>query len=138
MSNRDDWATPQDFYNELNSEFNFTLDPCCSETTAKCSKFYTKESNGLTKDWTKERVFMNPPYGRQIKFWMQKAYNTYLNGGFVVCLVPARTDTAWWHDYAMHGTIRFVRGRLKFGDGKHGAPFPSAVVIFDPLRKQNM
>lgn len=135
MSERDDWTTPQKFFDDLNAEFGFTLDPCCSSETAKCPKFFTKEHNGLLQDWTKDTVFMNPPYGRQISAWMKKAYETSLGGGRVVCLVPARTDTAWWHEYAMRGTIRFVRGRLKFGDGKQSAPFPSAVVIFDPRQE---
>lgn len=129
-SQKDDWATPQDFFDELDKEFSFTLDPCCTAETAKCSKFYTIEDDGLSKDWSKEVVFMNPPYGRKIGMWMKKAYETSLAGGRCVCLVPSRTDTKWWHDYAAKGTVRFIRGRLKFGDGKRSAPFPSAVVIF--------
>jgi hypothetical protein len=73
---------------------------------------------------------MNPPYGRAIKDWMAKAYDSSKNGAKVVCLVPARTDTAWWHDYAMKGEITFLRGRLKFGNSKNSAPFPSALVVF--------
>ncbi len=76
---------------------------------------------------------MNPPYGREIKKWMEKAYLESTKGAVVVCLVPARTDTAWWHDYAMLGKVRFIRGRLKFSGAKHSAPFPSAVVVFRPV-----
>ena len=124
------FATPQDFYDKLDAEFRFTLDPCCVPETAKCEKFYTPEDDGLSQDWAGERVFMNPPYGRAIKLWMKKAAEEAQRGTLVVCLVPARTDTAWWHDYAMQGEIRFIRGRLKFGNAKNNAPFPSAVVVF--------
>ena len=128
-SKSNEWPTPQDFYDKLNAEFNFTLDPCCTKESAKCAKFYTEEDDGLSKSWQGETVFMNPPYGRAIKDWMKKACEEGQNTT-VVCLVPARTDTAWWHEYAIKGEIRFIRGRLKFGGHKNSAPFPSAVVIF--------
>lgn len=129
-----EWYTPQDFFERLNAEFNFTLDPCSTHENAKCEKHYTEADDGLKQSWHGETVFMNPPYGRPIKDWMRKAYeSSNRNGATVVCLVPARTDTAWWHDYAMHGEIRFLRGRLKFGGAMDNAPFPSAVVIFRPL-----
>ncbi len=128
-SNTDEWPTPQAFFNELHGEFNFTLDPCASSGNAKCAKFFTKKDDGLLQDWSNERVFMNPPYGQAIKKWMQKAYEESLKGAVVVCLVPSRTDTRWWHDYAMKGKIRFIKGRLKFGESRNSAPFPSAVVI---------
>jgi len=131
-SKTNEWTTPIDFYNKLNKEFNFTLDPCCTKDNAKCKKFYTKDDDGLSKDWSNEIVFMNPPYGREIKHWIKKAHDESLKGALVVCLIPARTDTAYWHDYCMKGTIRFIRGRLKFS-GKGAAPFPSAVVIFRPI-----
>lgn len=125
----DDWATPAHFFNELNSVFKFTLDPCASESNHKCEKFFTAEDDGLSKDWDGERVFMNPPYGREIGEWVKKASEAK---ALVVCLVPARTDTAWWHDYVVKGggTVYFLRGRLKFGGGTSSAPFPSAVVIY--------
>ena len=123
------FATPQDFFDKLDREFHFTLDPCCVKETAKCGKFYTPEDDGLAQDWSGDRVFMNPPYGRQIKIWMKKAVEEAQRGALVVCLVPARTDTAWWHDYAMQGEVRFIRGRLKFGNATDNAPFPSAVVV---------
>lgn len=126
----DDWPTPQDFFDKLDAEFGFTLDPCSDEKNHKCPKFFTAADNGLTQDWSRDCVFMNPPYGRTIGLWMRKAYESSLQGATVVCLVPARTDTAWWHDCAMKGEIRFIRGRLKFGGHKNSAPFPNAVVVF--------
>jgi site-specific DNA-methyltransferase (adenine-specific) len=131
MSERQDWATPQALFDALNAEFGFTLDPCALPHNAKCAKFYTPDDNGLAQDWTGERVFMNPPYGRAIRDWMRKAHEHAAGGGLAVCLVPARTDTAWWHDYTKGAAIRFIRGRVKFGDSKQGAPFPSALVIFN-------
>ena len=115
------WSTPQHFYDQLNEEFNFTLDPCCSKETAKCEKFYTEEDDGLSKSWKGETVFMNPPYGRAIKDWIYKAHNEWLLGATVVCLIPSRTDTRYWHDwifpYYNAGLIeiRFLKGRLAFG-----------------------
>ena len=123
------WATPQDFFDELNNEFNFDLDVCANDENAKCAKYYTAENDGLAQDW-KGTCWMNPPYGREIGKWMRKAYESSRGGATVVCLVPARTDTRWWHDYATNGEIRFIKGRLKFGDQKNSAPFPSAIVIF--------
>jgi hypothetical protein len=90
------------------------------------------EEDGLKQSWNSETVFMNPPYGKEIAQWMAKAYRESRAGATVVCLIPARTDTAWWHDYAVHGEIHYLKGRLKFGDGENSAPFPSAVVIFRP------
>lgn len=130
-SKSDEWPTPQDFYERLHAEFRFTLDPCCNRENAKCGKFYTMEDNGLLMDWGEHRVFMNPPYS-EVAAWMAKAYGSARDGATVVCLVPSRTDTQWFHDYAMKGEIRFVRGRLKFGGAKDAAPFPSMVVIFRP------
>ncbi len=121
-------ATPQDFFNKLDAEFGFTLDVCASPENAKCRSYYTKEVNGLAQEWTGV-VWMNPPYGREIGQWMKKANEAANKGATVVCLVPARTDTNWWHEYAIHHEVRFVRGRLKFGDAKNSAPFPSAVVV---------
>lgn len=130
MSERHDGETPWEVFNPLHAEFNFTLDPCALPETAKCAKFYTPEDDGLAQDWTGERVFMNPPYGKAIRHWMRKAYEHAQRGGVVVCLVPARTDTAWWHDYTKGAEIRFIRGRVKFGGYENGAPFPSAIVVF--------
>jgi phage N-6-adenine-methyltransferase len=125
-----EWPTPQAFYDGLNAEFGFTLDPCCTRDSAKCAAYFTADDDGLSQEWAPHRVFMNPPYGKSIGKWMHKAFAESKAGALVVCLVPARTDTAWWHDYAAQGEVRFVRGRLKFGGHKNSAPFPSAVVIF--------
>ena len=129
-SKTDMWATPQDFFDKYNNIYQFETDVCASPENAKCAKYYTKEQNGLAQEWT-GKCWMNPPYGREIKEWMKKAYESSLNGATVVCLVPARTDTAWWHDYSVKGNIEFIRGRLKFGGSKNSAPFPSAVVVFN-------
>ncbi len=155
-SDSNEWETPIEFFNKLDSEFNFTLDPCCSEFNYKCKKHYTEKENGLKQDWSKDVVFMNPPYGREIKHWVEKAYRESLKGAVVVCLIPARTDTSYWHEYIFPyaDDIRFVRGRLKFGKTDSvnyveqldmfglkqkkpinvscdlPAPFPSAIVIF--------
>jgi phage N-6-adenine-methyltransferase len=129
----DMWATPQDFFQRLVDRFGeFTLDPCCLPSSAKAPRYFTPDDDGLAQDWAGERVFMNPPYGREIGKWMRKALESSLAGATVVCLVPARTDTAWWHDCATRGEIEFVRGRLRFGDAKKDAPFPCALVIFRP------
>lgn len=128
MSKTDQWATPQWFFNELNAEFGFTLDPCADDSNHKCDKYFTKEQNGLAQNWVGETVFCNPPYGREIGKWVRKAATSGTN---VVMLLPARTDTKWFHEYIYgKSEIRFLKGRLKFGDSKNSAPFPSMVVIF--------
>lgn len=126
----DMWETPQDFFDAYNKVYNFDLDVCATAQNAKCKKYFTKEQDGLKQDWI-GNCWMNPPYGREIIKWMRKAYESSLTGATVVCLVPARTDTIWWHEYAVNGQITFIRGRLKFGSAKNSAPFPSAVVIFN-------
>lgn len=125
-----EWETPQEFFDRLNARYHFELDVCATTENAKCERYFTKEQNGLKQEWT-GCCWMNPPYGKEIGDWMRKAYESMLEGATVVCLVPARTDTAWWHDYAMKGKITFIRGRLKFGGQKNSAPFPSAVVVFE-------
>ena len=129
----DDWGTPQALFDELNAEFGFTLDACASKHNFKVNVYFNKEINALTQSW-EGIVWMNPPYGRTIGQWMKKAFDESQKGATVVCLVPARTDTTWWHDYAMKGEIRFLRGRVKFEQpgkaGNNSAPFPSAIVIF--------
>ncbi|KMK75433.1 DNA N-6-adenine-methyltransferase [Alkalihalobacillus pseudalcaliphilus] len=128
----DKWATPPDFFAKLDAEFNFMLDAAADATNAKCARYFTAEDDGLTQDWAGETVWLNPPYGRGITGkWMRKAYEESRKGATVVCLVPARTDTRWFHDYVLgKSEIRFVKGRLKFGGSKSGAPFPSIVVIY--------
>lgn len=141
-SKTDQWATPKDFYDELNKKYGpFLLDPCCDSTNQKCLYGFHKDHDGLTQSWQvcntgPTRVFMNPPYGRGIGKWIQKAYDESQLGAFVVCLVPARTDTKWFHEYCAKGRVIFVKGRLKFGGSKNAAPFPSMVVIFEPPSMQ--
>jgi site-specific DNA-methyltransferase (adenine-specific) len=127
-----EWSTPQWLFDSLDREFGFTLDPCATAENAKCRRFFTAADDGLAQDWSGDVVFMNPPYGAVIGRWMQKAFEEAQAGATVVCLVPARTDTGWWHRYAMRGEIRLLRGRLKFGNARHAAPFPSAIVVFRP------
>ncbi len=129
-----DWATPQDFFDKLNWRYGpFDLDPCASTHNTKCANFYTAAEDGLSKDWSGHTVFVNPPYGRGIDKWIAKAYNTAKEENTrVVMLIPARTDTRYWHNYVMKAAeVHFVKGRLKFGDSENSAPFPSAVVVFD-------
>src|SRR5258705_1372469 len=127
------WATPQEWFDYLDLEFGFTLDPCCQHETAKCKKHYTPAEDGLSQSWADERVFMNPPYGKELPRWMKKAYEEALhNGALVVCFVPARVDTGWWHRYAVKGEVRVPKGRVKFAGAEASAPFPVAIVIFRP------
>ena len=122
-SNTDEWSTPQDFFDTLNKEFNFTLDPCSTNENHKCSRYYTLEDDGLSKNWGGERVFVNPPYSRI--------------SDIVVLLIPSRTDTRYFHDYILYRSeIRFVKGRLKFGEQSNSAPFPSMIVIFRGAKMQ--
>jgi len=125
----DEWSTPDDLFAELNQIFHFDLDACASAENAKCETFFTKEQDALQQRW-RGTVWMNPPYGRKIASFMQKALEESRVGATVVCLVPSRTDTAWWHRYAKRGQVIFLKGRLKFGGSKTSAPFPSAIVIF--------
>lgn len=132
-SKRDDWETPQNLFDLLNSYFKFTLDVCALPGNAKCERYFTPEIDGLNQDWSANKsdvIWLNPPYGREIVKWIKKAYESSLKGVTVVCLVPSRTDTKWWHDYAMKGDVYFIKGRLKFGDAKNSAPFPSAIIVF--------
>lgn len=130
-SNTDLWSTPQAFFDKYNEQYHFTLDVCATDENAKCEQYYTKEIDGLKQEWFGV-CWMNPPYGRDIKHWIRKAYESSIkNNATVVCLIPARTDTSWWHDYCMEAkSIEFIRGRLKFGNSKNSAPFPSVVVVF--------
>jgi phage N-6-adenine-methyltransferase len=126
----DAWSTPDDFFAAVDAEFGFELDVCALDSSAKCERYFTPEDNGLAQEWT-GTCWMNPPYGDEIRHWVKKAHDAALdNGATVACLVPARVDTGWWWDYCRHAEIRFLRGRLRFGDSDTGAPFPSALVIF--------
>lgn len=129
----DVWATPQDLFDKLNAEFGFNLDPCALPENAKCEKYFTPEINGLAQSWGGCKVFCNPPYGRRIYDWVKKAYNESRKPDTtVVMLIPARTDTRYFHEFIYHRAkeIRFIKGRLKFGNAKNAAPFPSMIVIF--------
>lgn len=127
-SKTDQWATPQSFFDKLNSEFNFDLDTCAIPENAKCDRYFTPQDDGLSQDWGGSIAWCNPPYGREIGKWVKKASES---NAIVVMLLPARTDTAWFHDYIYNkAEIRFIKGRLKFGGSKTNAPFPSMVVIF--------
>lgn len=129
-SNTDLRATPINFFEKLNNEFWFTLDPCATHENHKCERYFTKEDDGLKQNRDNEIVFCNPPYWREIKKRVEKWAKS--RGGVIVMLLPARTDTSRFHDYIYHKSeIRFIRWRLKFGDGKNPAPFPSMVVVFD-------
>lgn len=131
-SSTDEWYTPQDLYDRLDAEFHFTLDPCASDTNHKCVKYYTKEDDGLRQDWGGQSVFCNPPYGREVAKWVEKAYSESLKPDtVVVLLIFARTDTKWFHRYIYgKAEIRFLEGRIKFGGAKNNAPAPSMVVIY--------
>jgi phage N-6-adenine-methyltransferase len=128
-SKTDMWETPQSVFDSLNKEFNFEIDVCAIEGNKKCEKYFSPEQDGLQQAWNGV-CWMNPPYGRQIGEWVKKAFEESLKGATVVCLLPSRTDTNWWHEYCMKGEIRLFKGRLKFGGSKNSAPFPSAIVIF--------
>ena len=131
-SDRMDWGTPGDFYAMLDAEFAFTLDPCATHQNALCENYYTKQEDGLLQAWGGV-VFVNPPYGREVGRWARKCYESAAAGATVVLLIPARTDTAYWHDWVMRSAeVRFVRGRLRFAGADNSAPFPSAVIVFRP------
>jgi phage N-6-adenine-methyltransferase len=130
---RQDWETPFDLFQLLDLEFGFDLDVCATKANAKCPVYFSPDQDSLKQLW-RGTCWMNPPYGRMIARWMAKAYLSSLAGATVVCLVPARTDTQWWHEFAMRGEIRFLEGRLKFGGQDNSAPFPSAIVVFRPKR----
>lgn len=127
------WSTPNDFFEKLNEEFHFTLDACATKENAKCPIYYTKEEDGLRQDWEGHTVYCNPPYGRELPKWVEKSYKESRKPNTtVVMLIPARTDTRYFHDYIYHDAteIRFLKGRLKFGNASNPAPFPSMVVIY--------
>lgn len=133
-----EWETPQDFFDELNREFHFSLDPCADAQNHKCARYYTKEDDGLRQDWSGETVFCNPPYGREIEAWVRKCFLEVYTGTCrcAVLLLPARTDTKWFHAYVYHkAEVRFIKGRLKFGGAKYNAPFPAMVIIFRNYRE---
>ena len=129
-SSKKDWETPDSLFLPLSQEFAFTLDVCAEAHNTKCDRYYSPDDDGLQQTW-EGICWMNPPFGAKAT-WIKKAYNEAQKGATVVCLVPARTNTNWWHDYCMKGEVRFIRGRPKFKGAKHGLPQPLAVVIFRP------
>lgn len=133
-SKTDDWATPADFFAAQNAKYHFDLDACADDFNHKCDRYFTRVDDGLKQVWT-GNVWMNPPYGRGIGAWVKKAYESAQAGALVVCLLPARTDTKWFHDYCKKGEVEFLKGRLSFGENptaKARAPFPSVLVVFHP------
>ena len=139
-SNDDTWTTPRTFFKDLDKEFHFSLDAAALQSSTLCpNNWYgpnhpeQSRQDAFSRDWHRDAnggtVWLNPPYGRTIKSWVAKAQSEADKGTTVVLLVPARTDTSWWHDHCIQYEVRFIRGRLKFGDQKNSAPFPSAVVV---------
>ena len=133
-SRSDEWETPQWLFDRLNRIFCFELDVCADDNNHKCERYFTKEDDGLSKNWGGWRVWCNPPYGRVIRKWVKKASETVLdNQSLVVMLVFARTDTKWFHDYIYNNPrahIFFLKGRLRFSGAKENAPAPSMIVVF--------
>jgi phage N-6-adenine-methyltransferase len=133
-SKNTDWETPPEIFKKLDDKYHFDLDVCATKENTKCVIYIDPERDALKQDWGGHICFMNPPYGREIKNWVKKAYEESKKPfTVVVCLLPARTDTSWWHDYVMKGQITFIRGRISFlSNGKKlaPAPFPSAIVVF--------
>ena len=124
-----EWSTPPDFFAKLDSEFHFTVDVAATSENAKCVNYFTREQDGLKQEWT-GIVWCNPPYD-DIGKWLEKAHASAKDGVTVVCLIPARTCTNWWHNFIEpYAEVRFIRGRLKFGGMKTSAPFPSVIAIF--------
>jgi phage N-6-adenine-methyltransferase len=133
-SDSGEWETPSVFYDQLDEIFDFTLDVCASEHNKKEDNYFSKETDGLSQSWGAHRCFMNPPYGNDIKLWVEKARKEGAKEALVVCLLPARTDTKWFHDNIPDAlAVKFIKGRLKFkngGETESSAPFPSMVVVF--------
>lgn len=131
-SDKMDWTTPIELFKELDKEFHFTLDPCSTHENALCEKHYTIDEDGLKQDWGGETVYCNPPYGREVKHWVKKCYEESLKDNTTIVLpIFARTDTKYFHDYIYKkAELRFIKGRLKFGNCKNSAPFPSILAIF--------
>lgn len=140
-SAKQDWETPLDVFEPLNAEFKFTLDAAASADNRKVTNFFSEEQDGLALSWGDNVVWLNPPYGlgkKPISAWVEKAYRESLSGATTVMLIPARTNTNWFHDFCLSkAEVRFVRGRPKFGGAKHGLPQPLCLVIFRPQKKQS-
>ena len=137
-STTDKWATPQILFDLLNEEFHFTCDVCATEADKKVDFYFSPEQDGLKQEWT-GICYNNPPYGQKIKDWVKKSFEASQKGATVVCLLPARTDTRWFHDYCQYASeIRFIKGRLHFNESKNSAPFPSCIVIFKPKKQKTI
>lgn len=133
-----EWNTPKYLFDTFNKTYNFDLDPCATPENTLCEKFYTTHEDGLAQSWANHRVFLNPPYGKDIGKWVKKALKEATDHhAVVVCLLPARTDTKWFWDYCQHGIIQFLQGRVNFSNHKNNAPFPSMIVTFDQEKHQN-
>lgn len=135
-SKRPDWRTPRALFEQIDKEVGgFTLDVASSHDNALCKAHYTKEENGLVQPWAPHVCWCNPPYGRGVGRWMEKAWLESREGATVVVLVPARTDTQWFHGHVLGKAteIRFLKGRLRFDDGPHPAPFPSMLAFYRPV-----
>jgi phage N-6-adenine-methyltransferase len=131
----EEWPTPPAFFAKLNRRYRFTLDPCATPDDAKCPLYFTKEQDGLQQDWGTHRAFVNPPYGREIGKWARKCFEASQAGALVVLLVPARTDTRWFHDWVQgKAKVQFIRGRVRFGGAEASAPFPSMLAVYSPRR----
>jgi site-specific DNA-methyltransferase (adenine-specific) len=132
-SERQDWPTGRDFFASLHAEFEFTVDAAASPENACLPRYWTEGDEGLMQSWEGERVYMNPPYGRQLPRWVEKAWTEAPVAEVIVALIPARTDTAYWHEYIFgQAEVRFLRGRLTFDGATNVAPFPSAVIVWRP------
>jgi len=129
-SRNSEWATPQALFELWDAAFHFEVDVCATSANAKCKRFFSPEEDGLAQRWAPRVCWMNPPYGREIAKWVKKADEEAERGATVVCLLPARTDTKWWHAYIQYRhQVVFLKGRFKFVGAKHAAPFPSCIVV---------
>lgn len=147
-SGNKEWETPEAFFKPYEKEFNIKLDVCATAANAKCKAYFDKKLNGLHTSWStvnglishgKAACWMNPPYGRGIEKWVKKAHDESLKGVTTVALLPARTDTSWFHNYIYNKhEVRFLKGRIKFVDAPSSAPFPSMIVIFSPPLSPNV
>lgn len=130
-SKTSEWSTPAGLFSQLDKEFHFDLDPASTDSNALCRNHYTSKEDGLKQPWGGYRVFVNPPYGPALDEWVRKAYEERNNAEVIVMLIPARTDTRWFHDYVIgKAEIRFIKGRLKFGGAKYNAPFPNMIAVY--------
>lgn len=132
---RPDWETPAELFARIDAEFGFTLDAAASHDNAKCARYLTKEHDALTSGWGSHVVWLNPPYDTSLALWVAKARSAAANGATVCCLLPARTDTRWWHEHVEKiAEVRFIKGRIRFIGAPFNAPFPSCFVIYRPPR----